>query len=42
MIFFCKCISIIVTEQIVNLIEVFEVNFKVLKNESIFDRKITK
>ena len=41
MIFFYKCISMKVTEHIVNPILVFAANFKVSKNESKLDRKIT-
>ena len=37
--FYYECISIKVTEQIVNPIIVFSANFKVLKNESKYDRK---
>ena len=36
------CISIKVTEQIVNEIVVFAANFRVFKSERKLDRKITK
>ena len=42
MIFFYGFISIKFTKQIVNLIIVFAANFKVLKNDSKWDRKIKK
>ena len=42
MIFFSKSINIKVTKQIVNPITDFAANFKVLKNESKWKRKITK
>ena len=42
MIFFYMCISIKVTEQIVNEIVVFAANFRVFKSERKLDRKITK
>ena len=34
MTFFCKCIGLKVTEQIVNPMIVFAANYKVLRNES--------
>ena len=42
MVFFCKCINIKVTEQLVNPIIVFYANFKVAINKNKQDRKITK
>ena len=41
MIFFYECISVKLTEQIVNKIIVFAANFKVLKNKRKYDTKIT-
>ena len=42
MIFFYNCVSIKVTKQIVYPNVVFASNFKVMKNESEYDRKIMK